>query len=470
VQAGSYVLRSSYLPKRRTLALYTETSPHRSLSEKHSSVGASTSGWSRAISERYRLRLSDELADWFDSGVCDSLGQGEFCEPAHPEQLVQESPECIWPGLMPPDVLPLVSNGLGDWLCGRVSASDTIDEVIYWYHGGGDYLPYGNGLAEAIVFDTLAERLPGRRQLLAIPAEREPLEHQTIVSGPLVEWALKRLPKDVAAVLDIEAPPTLVASELARHKIAVDAVNCDAVLAALDSDLRTRLRSADANALGVSWDRDVAKWMFDTDTIPAMVRSQLIERLSHDGSLQFHQDWSTVERICKELAAERSDLGWVYDCLGWSAQRRGNLQAAGDYYAKAAVTSVFTDQAVRFKTHFDSDHSAKFSVARLIELGQADRLDSRYIEALTQVDKPNWRELVVEYWLDKAAAHQGPAAERYELLYRAGWDVGCESMKRYRDLLCMLAEAAKESQQFARAEVALTHAACIEERYLRRNR
>jgi hypothetical protein len=467
---GSYGLRSYSLPKRRTYALFTDTAPHRSLSENISSVGASTSGWGRALAERYQLRLSDELADWFDSGVCDSLGQGEFCEPAHPEQLLQASPECIWPGLMPPDVLPLVSNGLGDWLCGRVSAAGSIDEVIYWYHGGGDYLPYGKGLAEAIVFDTLADRLPGRRQLLAIPAEREPLEHQTIVSGPLVEWALTRLPKDVASVLNIEAPPSLVASELARHRIAVDAVNCDAVLAALDSDVRTQLRSADATALGVSWDRDVAKWMFDTDTIPTVARRQLTERLGHQTSLRFEQDWSTVERICQELATRRSDLGWVHDCLGWAAQRRGNLNSAAEHYSKAAITSVFTDQAVRFKTHFDSDHAAKFSVARLIEIGQADRLDSRYVEALTQVDQPNWRELVVEYWLDKAARHQGAAAERYDLVYRAGWDVGCESMKRYRDLLRMLADIAKEAKQFARAEVAMTHAACIEDRYLRRNR
>lgn len=448
----------------------TETAPHRSLSENLSSVGACTSGWSRAISDRYQLRLSDELVDWFDSGVCDAVGLGEFCEPAHPEQLMQDAPDSIWPGLMPPDVLPLVSNGLGDWLCGRVSASNTIDEVIYWYHGGGDYLPYGKGLAEAILFDTLADRLPGRRQLLAIPAEREAQEHQSIISGPLVEWALTRMPVGVASVLDIEAPPELVASELARHQISVDAVKCDAVLAALDSDLRVRFRSADAKALGVSWDRDVAKWMFDTDTIPSLMRSQLVEIIGQNGDVRFAQDWGTVEKLCRELSDQRSDLGWIHDCLGWSAQRRGDHETAGLHYAKSAVTSVFTDQAVRFKTHFDSDHAAKFSIARLIEIGQADRLENRYVTALTQVDQPNWREGVVEYWLDKAAAHHDSAAARYDLLYRAGWDVGCESMQRYRDVLLMLADAARDAQQVARAEVAATHAACIEDRYLRRNR
>ena len=182
--------RSSHFPVCRIDVLNTEFAPHRPLADKQSPAGGSR--WSRAIAERYQLRLSAELDDWFDSGACEALGHGEFCEPATPDQLLGPAPECIWPGLMPPDVLPLVGNGLGDWLCGRVSAQGTIDEILYWYHGGGDYLPYGAGLAEALLFDTLADRLPGRRQLHAVPAEREASSHQLQVSGTMISWQAPR--------------------------------------------------------------------------------------------------------------------------------------------------------------------------------------------------------------------------------------------------------------------------------------
>jgi hypothetical protein len=316
--------------------------------------------------------------------------------------------------------------------------------------------------------------------LHAVPAEREEPEHQAIISSALVEWALTQLSSEVANVMSIDAPPSLVASELSRHRIAMDAVRCDAVLAALDSALRARLTTADAKALGVSWDNVITKWMFDTSTIPAAHRSQLTARLinahastasgdaEHDGL--FTQDWDMVEKICGEVAQERSDLGWVHDCLGWAAQRRGDISTAATHYERSAVTSVFTDQSIRFKTHFDGDRVAKFSVARLLELGQAHRLDAQYVNALTHADRPNWREQVVSYWLGQLSSTLPTADQRYQLIYRAGWDVGCESMARYHEILTMLADAATEANQPARAEVARTHAACIEDRYLRRVR
>ncbi|MGV3484683.1 MAG: SMI1/KNR4 family protein [Planctomycetaceae bacterium] len=441
----------------------TEIAPHRPLADKYSFAGGSH--WSGAIAERYHLQLSAELVDWFDSGVCEALGHGEFCEPASPDQLLVTAPECIWPGLMPPDFLPLVGNGLGDWLCGRVTAQGTIDEILYWYHGGGDYLPYGAGLAEALLFDTLADRLPGRRQLHAIPAERESLEPHERVSGTMIAWALRQLPSDVAEVLAIDAPPSRVASALMQHGVALDAVRCDTVLAALDNVLRIRMTASDAQSLGVQWDRDVAKWMFDTDTIPADVRAMLRARWDLADDHGFGQDWQTVERVCSQLAQERDDLGWVHDCLGWSAQRRGDLATAIDHYERAATTSVFTDQAVRFRTHFDSEKIAKFSVARLLEIGGGQRLDARYLEALCRAEEPNWRERVTAYWLDQAADPAMTAADRYAHIHRAGWDVGCDSMRRYRELLEQLADAAIAAGQFARAELARTHAACIDDRY-----
>ncbi len=439
----------------------TEFAPHRPLPDNHSFAGVGGSCWSRAIADRYQLSLSTELVDWFDSGVCETLGQGEFCEPATPEVLLAEAPECIWPGLMPPDFLPLIGNGLGDWLCGRVSEHDSIDEIVYWYHGGGDYLPHGSNLAEALLFDTVADRLPGRRQLHAVPAERKFSEHPIQVSSLMIAWALRQLPRDVASVLDIDAPPARVAAALLDHKIAIDAVRCDAVLAALDNPVRFRLTATDAAAWGVSWDKEVAKWMFDTATMPSHVRNSLRQQWHETDEHPFAQDWQLVEKICNELAMERHDLGWVHDCLGWSAQRRGELETAKTHYETAALTSVFTDQTIRFRTHFDSDQFAKFSIARLVELGGTNRIDPQYIAALSHTDQSKWRERVTAYWLGKACEQGVSSGDRYDAIYRAGWDVGCDSMRCYRELLEMLANSAQDAGQFARAEVARTHAACL---------
>jgi hypothetical protein len=465
---GSYVSANAHLPARRILALNTETAPDRSLADPQSSAVSGFSRWSQAVAARYQIQLSPELEDWFDRGVCGRLGNSEFCEPASPEQLISDAPDCIWPGLMPPDVLPLVGNGLGDWLCGRVSAEGTIDEIIYWYHGGGDYLPYGSRLAEAILFDALSDRLPGRRQLHAVPAEREPFEYQPMVCGSLVDWALSHLPHDVGAVLQIDAPPSLVLQELRRHKIALDAVRCDEVLAAMDNDVRVRMTAKHADRMGVSWERDVAKWMFDTATIPEHRKRQLMQLWSEPADASLQQDWATAETICLSIADERDDLGWVHDCLGWAAQRRGDIERARDHYQKAAVTSLFTDQAVRFRSYFDSDKAAKFSIARLEELGIDHDLDPRYVAALKDIANPQWRAAVESYWLSQSVREGVTHAERYDFIYRAGWDVGCDSMARYRDLLIQLSDAATAAGQVARAEVARTHAACIDDRY--RNR
>ncbi len=455
------------IPTLNTDTLNTDFALHRLPTDSDQDVGVMRSRWSRAISDRYRLCLSAELVDWFDSGVCDRLGGSEFCEPAHPEALLDESPECIWPGLMPPDVLPLVGNGLGDWLCGKVSARGSIDEIVYWYHGGGDYLPYGKSLAEAIVFDTLADRLPGRRQLLAIPAECDPIQHNAIVSAPLVTWALRHLPQPISELMDVDAAPERIAAALLRHEIAVDAVRCDAVLAALDNPVRSRMTHDKARKLGLNWERDIAKWMFDTDLMPAEIRIELANEWRDLGERPFAQDWSEVEQHCRIIASHRNDLGWVHDCLGWVAQRSGQPSTAVQHYNQASKTSIFTDQSVRFRTHFDSEEFAKFSVARLVEMGLAHNVDPQYVRALSQTATPRWREGVVQYWLGQLESNTAAASDRYQMIFAAGWDVGCDSILRYRELIERLGDAAMDANQFGRAEVARTHAHCIDSRYRR---
>jgi hypothetical protein len=286
-----------------------------------------------------------------------------------------------------------------------------------------------------------------------------------------------------------DRPAAAVAERLVSEGIAEVAVRCDLILAALDNPIRRRMTQALAADCNAHWERDVARWMFDADLVPVETRQWLAGRWGiADGEWPV-QDWETAAGHAERIAAKRSDLAWVHDVLGWHAQRQGRLEAAIGQYVLGGLASSFTDQSVRFRTHFDSDRIGKFAIARLIDLGAADRLDPDYVQRLrvdskSELKLGGWRDRVSNYWLERAdrlpaesaadlSALSGDSATaapegmgtRYDLIYRAGWDVGCDGIQRYRDLLGKLAEAAAAAGQTARAAVARTHQACLESRY-----
>ncbi len=434
--------------------------------------------WSSAIAERYALKLSPQWNAWFDEVACERSCDGEFCEPVHPEMLLDAAPEVIWPGLMPPDLLPLVGNSIGDWLCARVAADDTIAEVIYWYHGGGDCLPYGKTIAEALVYDSLAARFPGRARGLAIPAQPPQAQLRgALLDRPGIRWALRHLPAAVAEVFETDFPAQQTGSRLLELGVAEVAIRCDMALAALDNEVRRRMTPQIAAMLDARWDQDVVQWMFDPGLMPAPARQQLAQHWHLPLDQWQRQDWDLAAEHCRRVAQSRSDLAWVHDILGWAAQRNGDRTEAIDHYSRGAMASLFTDQSVRFRTHFDSDRICKFSVARLIELDATTDVDEDYVQTLSVATSPadreatGWRESVCQYWMtlaDQAAADGSPASasQRYELIYRAGWDVGCDSIKRYQRVLSELTAAAETAGQSARALVAKAHRDCLQTRYL----
>lgn len=466
-----------------TPALNNDSQSTSTLDSPVSRSGFEAPRWSSAIEDRYGLELSQPWQQWFDEDSHQVGLGGEFCEAVHPELLLDEAPEVIWPGLMPPDFLPLVGNAMGDWLCGRVGPDNTITEVVHWYHGGGDCLPYGETLAEAIVYDSLAWRFPGRERRLAIPAPSDCLESdrmETARSNPLtasVRWALRHLPAPIADVFDEDFPQDSTGDRLLQYGIAEVAVRCDLALAALDNEVRRRITPQAAAMLDARWDQDIVRWMFD----PSLAPSDELRRLADLWNLSLDQwqaqDWDSATEHCRRIAARRHDLAWVHDVLGWGAQRSGDVEAAIGHYGRGAMASLFTDQSVRFRTHFDNDRVCKFSVARLIELDAADRLDSGYVARLLVATSPvdiemtGWRDRICQYWIDRADLTAGgtdaeSAARRYDLIYRAGWDVGCDSISRYGMLLGELADCATRAGQFARAELAKTHRECLRSRYL----
>lgn len=433
-----------------------------------------TARWSPAIAQRYALELSPQWEQWFDELAPEGLCDGEFCEPAHPEILLEATPEVIWPGLMPPDLLPLVSNALGDWLCARIGADNTIAEVIYWYHGGGDCLPYGNTIAEALVYDALATRFPGRARSLAVPAPLPPQPPR----GPLrdrlaIRWSLQHLPPAVADVFEPDFPIPGTAEHLLQAGVAEVAIRCDLVLAALDNEVRRRMSPQLAALLDARWEQDVVQWMFDPSSMPPAIAQRLAEHWQLPQEQWQQQDWGAAAEHCRQVVGSRSDLAWAYDILGWAAQRKGDRHAAIAHYRCGAATSLFTDQAVRFRSHFDSERYCKFALARLAELDALTVLDPAYVQALAvpgaAADREisGWRERVCRYWRQKAhETAAGAAAERYQYLYRAGWDVGCDSIPCYEHVLADLVDAAAAAGQHARAAIAKAHRDCLRGRYL----
>jgi hypothetical protein len=285
------------------------------------------------------------------------------------------------------------------------------------------------------------------------------------------------LPTAVATVFEADFPSAATGDLLLRSRVAEIAVRCDLALAALDNEIRRRMTPQSAAMLEARWDQDVVRWMFDPATIPGPIVERLVDHWQLPLGSWKSQDWETAAGHCREIAAVRSDLAWVEDVLGWAAERKGDRESAIQHYARAAGASLFSDQSVRFRTHFDNDRVCKFSVARLIELGADDRLDPEYVAKLVvetspqDIDMTGWRDRVCQHWLGVADATAGgidreSAARRYGLVYRAGWDVGCDSIPRYQSLLEELADAAERAGQTARARLAITHRDCLRGRYL----
>lgn len=476
-----------------------------------------SSGWSRAIEERYALTLSADWAEWFDEIAVGELRGGEYCEPVHPSELLSATPEVIWPGLMPPDLMPVVGNGMGDWLCARVGPESTIRELVHWYHGGGDRLPFGKTLAEAFVFDALRRRLPGSRRRLAIPAEEwatgslSPEESIWPAIGAdgsgsggsgdgglgdgavsTVGWALGKLPPRARQLFDAGLSPERLGSELISQSIASEAVACDLVLGLIDSEVQRRLTAQDATALGVSWDRECVRWIYDPATIPPGMAEGLAARWGIERARWEEPDWDGAAWVAQEVCNLRSDLAWAWEVVAYRDHRQDKLVGVAPEdrgvvgrYLRGSLASSFTDQSVRFRSHFDTDLVSKFSVARLLELGAAEVIDPAYLALLLQSPASDprslgWRDRVSAHWLSEAdrggsdplairAVNDDPAPDSgYNLIYRAGWDVGCDSIRQYKLVLERLATAADAAGQHGRAALARTHRDCLVARYLRR--
>lgn len=413
-----------------------------------------TPAWSNRVGDRLCAGIEPSLANWLDEEIWKEAGAGEFHHAVSPDTLLCEQPDVIWPGLMLPDTLPLLGNRYGDWLCLRVGADNTISEVIHWYHGGGDWIPWGRTLAEAILFDTVRDRLPGRRQAHAIEAESQKVES---ISNPYFRWAQQFITSDINANSGIDIDRML------EHGYCEVALRCELALNALDSSLRQKMTPALAGELGAVWEPDVVSWLFDNRLIP---ESKCAALLSHCQA-GVGQDWEATAAHARIIASERDDLVWAFDLAGWGDEQVGDLELAAGHYQRGTLACAFADQSIRFRSHWFPQWAGKFSTWRLCQLLDNGKVDnsflqpmvSNYLQAIRPSDSASLRSKAMKFWRETAvdAVREGRWSDAYDAFYRAGWDLGTDTMIDFGDMLKGLVESAKRAGQHARAAVAEIH-------------
>lgn len=404
------------------------------------------------------------LSDWFDREIWKHVGGGEYREPISADSLTVAAPESIWPGLMPCDFLPLISNAAGDWLCVRVDRDNRASEIVQWYHGGGDWIPWGKNLAEAILFDAVVDRLPGTTRRHAVPAEDPRPSSGSQADDPILKWALEHLPDGAESALDPSLDEDGVAQAMLDSGVAEVAVRCELVVAGLIQWSRKTLESF--FAADPTLQRNfLSEWSFDVDRIPVETNQEFEKK--HSVSLFGTQDWYNAERHAKRVSELDPSLAWAWDIAGYAAERRNDLENAVAAYRRSAGCSVFTDQSIRLETHWTATDSAKFSVARLFDLDLQQVSQSPYLSALCDADPKRRRARTTAYWVERGGNYEkkGELDKACRCYEAAGWDVGAGSMSIYADLLDRIALMAQQLGHEGRAETARTHRECLRDRH-----
>ncbi len=416
--------------------------------------------WSQAIFDRYHVRLPDDVRNLLDNLPQAMELAGEFDQIADMDDLLSEAPQLLLPGMMLPNVLPIVSNRYGDWLCGRVDQAGTIVEVLHWYHGGGDWIPYGKSFAEALLYDACQAAVPNA--LNGKPG-RLPFEF-----GLWLAEHLNSDPKEIEAVwglfhdgLIFDGLQMLLECEWCQV-----VVHRDLVEMALAGPLRI---CSDPGLGRIGSHAEITRWKFDAKLTPESSRdriSQLLDMPFRDWS---SQNWALAHEFARRITKTRSDLAWAWHIAGYAEQVQGNAAGAAHSYYQGLGASVFSDQSVRMRTHWFEDRFGKFSAAQLYELRDSlpasIRVDD-YLNVLWSSDPSTTvSQQVTDYWQSKALQSTDSEAA-YQNWMRAGWDVGCQQWNRFETIFDGLIESAEATQWTALAKLARSHLIALRNRQL----
>ncbi|HBE71884.1 MAG TPA: hypothetical protein DDW52_27395 [Planctomycetaceae bacterium] len=417
---------------------------------------------SQAIANRFQLAsLSACWIEWFDA-VADTMDlPGAFNQPYSPELLGTEGQFVSLAGLIPPDCLPVLSNGYGDWICARVTDDDTLGELIHWYHGGGDWIPVGRTPAEACLHDFVDRFRPTTAQMLR--SAPESVDGETPLASSTADW-LSEHPQFRDWLTDNIPDATTyfskTSNEPADHEaacrwmleqqLAVPAVACDLIESLISSPVSRLASPKYASLASIAWTPDYLRLMFDFESAsPELVRA--FSSAFKDEAQQFpsDQDWESAGGLAAQIWHIRRDLGWTRDVLGWSMQRRGDIHDAIEIYRTGARAAVFSDQAVRLRSHWFGKQHPNFAYAQLESLGS-----------------PLHRE-TAESRLDQAhhCLATGSAQAAYEAAYEVGWEIGFKNLKQGIEALKIVCEAAQQLDWKARHATAQAHLDVLTSRF-----
>ena len=437
------------------------------------------------IADRYRLQLGESWKDWFNGAAFTLQFPGAFQSPVAVSQLLEDTPAAIWPGFMLPDTLPIIGNQYGDWICARVRVDGTLGELIHWYHGGGDWIPVGGRIEEALLHDAVDQYRPIRQQMLRGAFETLTPDHLHQVSAKIEHRSFQQW---LAAGLSLgecsaEAPPHNIFAALhdifaalhdgryshALHAMldnhwAFEATACDLIEEALQLPLAQLMHSHPSRTAAANVDsKTLARWVFDSGSFPPPSGISLpAEELPDQG-------WGFAEATCHRVLNHRPDLGWASDIYGWCMHRSGRIDQALQVYYDGRLASSFSNQAVRLRTHWFDQRYGKFSIAQLANLqgkGLGRLSDDPYLSVVREAPPGQLLNRVQAYWQQRGSKQlaEGQGADAYASFYRAGWDLGAAHWHDYREILSSLAAAAAAAHWPARERVARTHLSCLEAR------
>ena len=389
-----------------------------------------------------------------------------------PDDLLIEAPESIWPGLMPCDLLPILSDDAGNWLCVRIAADGFASQIVQWFHGGGDWIPWGDRLADALVFDAVVDRLPGPRRRLAQPAEN-PKPKFDPLNDPFVSWAFEHQTKPIRELLAEQTGAQETAELMLGEHVAEVAVRCELVQSALYQPWTTQMTPKLAKSYGLDW-KEVVQWMFDHDLVPNDAWTKMKGHIDFDRHHANAQNWDLALHHARQVSEIAPELEWPWDICGYATQRTGQLEHAIELYKIGASKSTFTDQSVRLNTHWvqDSKESgtafAKFSAAQLQALAPEWVAESEYESLLIGNDINEIRNQVSKHWIKLAKLAAQESRDHTDALQcwtRAGWDLGAESIDSYGIIIDGVVESAKSAGQIAKGTIASVHRRCLKDRY-----
>lgn len=327
--------------------------------------------------DRLHLRLSSHDRAWFEGGWHDFDGQESlYNEALEPAKTLEEGAR--WGGMMLPDTLPLLANGLGDYLCARFTSEGTLSEIIEWHHEGGNWKHYGYSITEAILFDRL----------------------------------------EYVASNDIDSASSMYSSAEISPVAMMEMACKQALRSPLQRACSIKGGGKLAELANVSWDL-FRTWLTDSLQMPEDKCARLAAALSMNPEEMIRQDWDTAQAEAQAVLKVRPDLAWPYAVVGRALERHGQLVPAIDVYKAGAMalgsSSSFTS------TWMLTPHreTGKFVVDRLALFSEFD-FEQDVREYVAAVLERKTR----AFWLHRAknATDRGDHAAAYQHLYAAGWD------------------------------------------------